>query len=253
MKDLLRLENVHKQYTPTTGVKEISMSFQKGKCYGLIGMNGAGKTTIIHLILNKLRANEGSVYWKGEEVKKRDYLYKQNIGYVPDDNAVFEMLTITEIAEFVGTSYNVSLDTVRSRLAHLLNLTELEENNQLVGNFSRGMKKKVQFISAIISKPECLILDEPIAGLDPNMIYKLRRFIKEYVRKNDTTAIISTHDLPIAQDVCDYIYLVHKGELLYQASMEEIVERFGSLEQAFLQKTDQPSIEEQLSDVVSNI
>lgn len=187
-------------YNKETGIKEISFSVSEKEIHGLIGANGAGKTTIIKVILNFLDHDSGSITWKGNKINKNDSTYKKQIGYVPDDEVLLENLTPNEIIEFVGYAYGLTKSKINRSAQALYNLMQLEEVNLDVNGFSRGMRKKVQLVTALISNPELLILDEPIAGFDPNMIYLIKQLLME-LREKEKGILISTHDLNFAKEL----------------------------------------------------
>ena len=186
-------------------------------------------------MLNQIKLDKGSVFWKESEIKRGDYLYKRDIGYVPDHDDMLEKLTAKEIIEFAAFAYQVPEAVFQERMNHLLDVFQLEHTAAPVQTFSRGMRKKVQMVSALISYPELLILDEPIAGLDPPMIYQLKRIIKSYTKEHKSV-LVSTHDLSFAQEICDYMLVVHSGEMVATDKKEDVLKNYASFEQYFMEQ-----------------
>lgn len=252
--ELLKLENVTKMYTQTKGIKNINLTINENEIHGLIGLNGAGKTSIIKTILNIIKHESGAIYWDKQEVMPEDTVFRKRIGYVPDDEVVLNHLTPIEILEFVGFSYGIDKDIIAKRSKEILNLLHLEEMNVNVNSFSRGMKKKVQLASALLSNPKLLILDEPIAGFDPNVIFLLKQLLRELKQKG-TSMLISTHDLGFAQEVCDKVSFIKEGEILLTGTIDELLkfEKCNSLEELFISKNLEKSSRELLKNVVDNL
>lgn len=236
MNGLLEVENISKSYGSKKGISNISFNLESGYTYGLLGMNGAGKTTIIKSILNQVRVDQGKFKWKGNRIHPLDYKYKRGIGYVPDHDHMLERLTPKEIIEFSGYTYQLSDKVVQHRMKHLLEVVRLQNTNGLVQSFSRGMRKKVQLVSALLPYPDLLILDEPVAGLDPQMIFNLKNIINHYTDEN-RSVLVSTHDLAFAQETCDYLLIMHEGELIAIDHTKRILENYQSVEEFFLQLT----------------
>lgn len=253
---LLTLEHVIKMYTQDKGIKNVSFSINKGEIHGIIGSNGAGKTSIIKLILNHMELDKGTIRYNGTPLSKpKDFItFKRNVGYVPDDEILLENLSPLEIIEFVSQAYGFQKSKALENAQQLFNLLELYDLNSNVNYFSRGMKKKVQFVSALCTNPDLLILDEPIAGFDPKVIYLLKKLFQA-LRDNGKGIFISTHDLNIANELCDRITMIHNGEVLLTGEKKEILSKYksSSIEELFISQTMGVNNEELVQNVVANM
>ncbi|PLR75316.1 hypothetical protein CU633_21780 [Bacillus sp. V3-13] len=253
---LIVFEEITKMYTEEKGIKNVSFPIHKGEIHGIIGSNGAGKTSIIKLLLNHMKSDKGSIRYNGTPLlSSKDFVsFKRNIGYVPDDEILLENLTPLEIIEFVSQAYEFSKSKALENAHQLFDLLELYDLNANVNFFSRGMKKKVQLVSALCTRPELLILDEPIAGFDPKVIYLLKKLFQA-LRDSGKGIFISTHDLNIANEICDRITMIHNGEVLLTGNKNEILAKYqtDSLEELFISQTMSVNNEELVRHVVANM
>ena len=145
MSAILRTEQATKKFLSASALEDISFDLHAGYTYGLLGRNGAGKTTLIKTMLNQIKLDKGSVFWKESEIKRGDYLYKRDIGYVPDHDDMLEKLTAKEIIEFAAFAYQVPEAVFQERMNHLLDVFQLEHTAAPVQTFSRGMRKKCRW------------------------------------------------------------------------------------------------------------
>jgi ABC-2 type transport system ATP-binding protein len=254
LKSILSLHRVTKMYNREKGIRDISLSLHAGEIHGLIGVNGAGKTSVIKLMLNLMPWDDGELRWEGEIVRYGDYHYKKQIGYVPDDEVLLEHLTPMEIAEFAGRAYGLSKEKIKRNALRLFELLQLPEMNANVNGFSRGMRKKVQLACALLAHPKLLVLDEPVAGLDPHMIYLIKQLLLE-LKSQGGSILVSTHDLFFAEQLCDRVTLLHEGRVLLTGYVRDLLEQHAcaTLEELFVQKTLHPSAKEMIHDVVVDL
>jgi ABC-2 type transport system ATP-binding protein len=253
---LIKFNNVTKMYNEEKGIKNVSFSIKKGEIHGIIGSNGAGKTSIIKTVLNHLKVDSGTILFKDKPLShmKEFNSFKKHVGYVPDDEVLLENLTPLEIVDFVSKAYGLSSKETLDNAKNLFNLLQLKEVNQNVNLFSRGMKKKVQLVSALCVNPELLILDEPISGFDPNVIYLLKKLLLS-LRDHGKAIFISTHDLNIATQLCDRVTMIHNGEVLLSGKTSDVLleHNVRTLEELFISKTLNADNEELLRNVVANL
>ncbi|WP_223192411.1 ABC transporter ATP-binding protein [Paenibacillus sedimenti] len=242
-------------YDRDKGIKNINLSVNEHEIHGLIGMNGAGKTSIIKAMLLQMLIDEGTISWQGNVINMKDEVsYRKRIGYVPDDEVLLDHLTPYEIIEFTGFAYEMTKDKIRQNAEGLFQVLQLSELHMNVGGFSRGMRKKVQLAAALLSNPKLLILDEPIAGFDPQVIYMIKQLLREWKLKGNGV-LISTHDMGFAEQLCDRVTLIHRGEVLLSGSVSGMLAEHGcqSLEELFISLTLMPSAKELVKDVVANL
>ena len=219
---ILKTTNLTKTLNNNDVVSALNMQVKRGEIYGFLGPNGAGKTTTLKLIVNLLKPNNGEIEIFGEKLKKDSYDVLKRIGAIIETPVFYEKLTAVENlklhCEYMGLyDYKV--------INEVLNLVDLKEiENKKVKDFSLGMKQRLGIARAIITKPEFLILDEPINGLDPIGIKAVRELFTMLNKEYGTTILISSHILTEIEQIADTIGVINKGVLIEQVSMESIRE-----------------------------
>ncbi len=204
----LHVENLSKRYGDTVVLKDISYTFESGKIYGLLGRNGAGKTTFFNCLNQDILCNGGTAYLDGENGK--DLLNPKDIGYVLSTPIVPEFLTGREFLKFF---LDIHKDKNNKSLDEYFDLVQLSsaDQNKLLRDYSHGMKSKMQLLIHIISNPKVILLDEPLTSLDIVVQDEMKKLLKEL--KNDHIIIFSTHILEIALDLCDEIIVLNNCSL----------------------------------------
>lgn len=251
---MLELQQVSKMFTSEKGLKNIDFKVNPGEIHALIGENGAGKTSIIKTILSYYPIDNGKILWENKPILFGNYSYKREIGYIPDDETLLEYLTPNEIIEFIINAYSLNPTQARQNAKRLFRLLDLQETNIIVNQFSRGMRKKVQLVSALIHHPKMLILDEPISGFDPTIISIMKDLLIELKNKG-TSVIISTHDLSIANDIFDHVSVVKNGEIVLSSTKQELIKQNESLSYVYSQiyKKEVSLLRSQIHHVVSSL
>jgi ABC-2 type transport system ATP-binding protein len=218
----VKLSGVSKRYGSLTAVDYLDLEVKRSEILGLLGPNGSGKSTTLKMILGLVKPDTGSINVLGIDVKDDPLAVKRKIGYVPEAPRVYEFLTGLEFLDFVGSVYGMSPEERKLRIEEFVKALDLEgREGNLISSYSEGMKQKVVIISALMHKPELLLLDEPLSGLDP----KSARIVKDLLRKlasQGVTTIMSTHILEIAQAMCDRIAIMYGGRLLALGTMDEL-------------------------------
>jgi ABC-2 type transport system ATP-binding protein len=236
---MIKLINLTKQYGKLTAVKGINLEVAGGQVFGFLGPNGAGKTTTIKMMAGLLQPTGGSAHIGGYDVQQEPLKAKSISGFIPDRPYLYEKLTATEFMHFVAKLYR--MENQDRRTAQLLDLFGLNDwADELVENFSHGMKQRLVMASALLHKPQVLIVDEPMVGLDP----RGARLVKDIFKKlasEGVTVFMSTHTLEIVEQVCTRMAIINKGEIIAQGSVEDLA-RMASmpdspLEQVFLKLT----------------
>lgn len=218
---VVRVRNLKKNFQSFEAIKEISFTLEKGRCIALLGPNGAGKTTILKMLSGLMKPSSGSILFEGLE-KEKDI--RQVIGYLPQQPVFYEWMTGKEFLEYVGKLAGMSSGDVKERTTELLELVGIEEaKNKRISKYSGGMKQRLGIAQAIIHRPKLVMLDEPVSALDPLG----RREVLELLErlKEETTILFSTHILNDAEEVCDDILFLHKGELVESGSLTELREK----------------------------
>jgi ABC-2 type transport system ATP-binding protein len=200
----------------------LNLSVGSGELFGFLGPNGAGKTTTIRMIMGLLKPTSGSVHVAGHDVQVEPLVVKRSVGYLAQSPPLYENLTGREFLRFIGGLYGLSEAKIEERSDHLLDLLELlDKADHLIESYSGGMRHKIGLCGALLHEPPILVLDEPLAGLDP---YGARR-VKDLLRdlcKRDNTVFLSTHVLEIAERVCDRVGILDQGRLIAVGTMESL-------------------------------
>ena len=239
---MLVIENVTKRYGTFVAVDDISLSIPAGTIHGFLGPNGAGKTTTMKMVCGLIRPTAGQITVAGFDVRKDPLDVKKRLGYVPDRPHVYERLSALEYMYFIAGLYRIEPDTARSRALEFLELFGLTEvQNHLVESFSHGMKQRLVMASVFMHRPQLMIVDEPMVGLDPQGARLLKDVLQHEARENGMTILLSTHTLEVADEVCDEVTVIHRGRIIAQGSPESLRQQTGSeglrLEEVFLQLT----------------
>ncbi len=237
----VKLMGVSKRYGNVTAVDYLDLEVKKGEILGLLGPNGSGKSTTIKMVLGIVKPDTGAVNVLGINVGDDPITVKRRIGYVPEAPRIYEFLTGLEFLDFTGDVYGMSLEEKKRRIEEFLKALDLEgREGDMISSYSEGMKQKVVIISALMHRPELLLLDEPLSGLDP----KSARIVKDLLRElasQGVTTIMSTHVLEIAQAMCDRIAIMYNGRLLALGTMRELRQKAkmpeSGLEDIFLKLT----------------
>jgi ABC-2 type transport system ATP-binding protein len=218
----VELVRVAKQYADVIAVDYIDLDVKRGEIFGLLGPNGSGKTTVLKTILGLVKPDSGSVKVLGINVEDDPVGVKRRVGYVPESPRIYEFLTGLEFLDLTGDIYGLSPSDKKRRIDEYLDALELEgREGDMISSYSQGMKQKVAVISALMHRPELLLLDEPLNALDPRSARIVKDLLRELSSKG-VTAIMSTHILEIAQAMCDRIGIMYEGRLLAFGTIEEL-------------------------------
>jgi len=223
--DAVTIRNVTKRYDAVVAVDDLSLSVPRGSIYGFIGPNGSGKTTTIRMIMNILLPDRGDIAVLGE---KSTLAARDRVSYLPEERGLYSKMTVGRLLRYYGELKGVDgrrLDgAIRDWLARM-KLTEWADKR--IQALSKGMAQKVQFVAAVVSEPELLILDEPFSGLDPVNAEVLKDAVLD-LRKRGTTIVFSTHDMAVAETLCDRIFMIYKGRKVLDGTLDEIQEKYGT-------------------------
>ena len=221
---LLKIDNLTKSFKGQTVVNNVSLNVRKGKIYGLLGVNGAGKSIILKMIVGMLKPTSGKIIFKGHNIKRSDLF---EIGSLIEKPALYNNLTAYENLKV----YTSLLSINEARIPEVLGIVGIQDTEKkLVAKFSLGMKQRLGIAVAIVSHPELLILDEPANGLDPLGIIELRQLIKSFSEKGITT-ITTSHVLSEISQLADDIGIINNGKLVYESENNRTV----NLEKIFVE------------------
>ena len=212
-----------------------------GEIYGFLGPNGAGKTTTIKMLAGIIRPTSGSIFIDGLDLLKHTIEVKARVGFIPDRPFLYEKLTGLEFMSFMANLYGFNGATREKRIQQFLELFELTEwAEELVGSYSHGMKQRLIMSAALLHEPRVFIVDEPLVGLDPKGARLIKRIFTR-LKRSGLTVFMSTHTLEVAEELCDRIGIIQKGELLAEGTVAELKELAGQedprLESIFLRLT----------------
>jgi ABC-2 type transport system ATP-binding protein len=219
---MIELRSLTKRYGSFTAVNGVDLDVPRGELFGFLGPNGAGKTTTLRIIAGILRPSSGTVRIGGIDISADPVAAKQKLGFIPDRPFIYEKLTGVEFLRFVAGLYGQSGADVERRGRELLALFDLEEwQDELVESYSHGMRQKLIISSAFVHKPEVIVVDEPMVGLDPKAARTLKDLFREYTRRGNTI-MMSTHTLEVAQTLCDRIAIIQRGVIRASGTMNEL-------------------------------
>jgi len=238
---MIRLQGLTKQYGSFTAVNRLDLDVPKGVLYGFLGPNGAGKTTTMRMIAGILRPTSGLVEVAGIDISRDPIGAKRRMGYIPDRPFVYDKLTGMEVMRFVAALYGQDGPAIAKRSEELLDLFELSSwKHELTESYSHGMRQKLIIASALVHKPDVIVVDEPMVGLDPKSARLLKDLFRAFVGRGGTV-LMSTHTLEIAEGMCDRIAILQHGKLAAEGTMDELRAQSthgdSTLEQLFLRLT----------------
>jgi ABC-2 type transport system ATP-binding protein len=245
---MIRVEGLTKTYGKFVAVDQINLHVLRGQLYGFLGPNGAGKTTTLRMIAGILRPSSGRIWLGGDDLITNPLTAKRRLGFIPDRPFVYEKLTGAEFLRFVAGLYGQEGDIIERRITELLKVFELSTwKDELVESYSHGMRQKLIISSALIHRPECIVVDEPMVGLDPKAARLLKDIFGQFVERGGTV-LMSTHTLEVAQAMCGCIGIIQQGRIVAQGTMEELRRQTAagdvSLEELFLKLTGGAAVRE---------
>ena len=213
---MLEIVGLTKRYKNSNfySVKNLNLTLNEGEIFGFLGKNGAGKSTTIKCLTGILPFDEGTIKVCGYDIQKNPIEAKLNIGYVPDNHAVYENLTGREYVNYMGNIYRVPKDVIEERIEKFANLFSMSHaiDNQ-IRSYSHGMKQKICIIAALIHNPKFWVLDEPLMGLDPQSTFEIREYMKEHKRLGNCVSF-SSHNIDMVEKLCDRVAIMNRGQLM---------------------------------------
>ncbi|MBL8958479.1 MAG: ABC transporter ATP-binding protein [Gemmatimonadetes bacterium] len=219
---MIEISQLSKKYGTFTAVDRLDLVVPKGELFGFLGPNGAGKTTTMRMVAGILRPTSGTIRVAGLDLATDAVAAKARLGFIPDRPFIYEKLTGIEFMRFVAGLYAQEGPVIERRAAELLEAFDLTEwRDELVESYSHGMRQKLIISSAFVHRPDVIVVDEPMVGLDPKAARTLKDLFREYTRRGHTI-MMSTHTLEVAEGMCDRIAIIQRGIIRAQGTMAEL-------------------------------
>jgi ABC-2 type transport system ATP-binding protein len=245
---MIAIHDLVKEYGKFRAVDGVTLAVPPGRIHGFLGPNGAGKTTTIRMIAGLLKPTSGRIEVNGQDLALNPAAAKASLGFIPDRPFIYEKLTAGEFLRFHAGLYGINGNGVDARVAEMLGLFELERwEHELVESFSHGMKQRLVMSAAFFHRPQAVLVDEPMVGLDP----RGARLIKNVFRRMSEAGVailMSTHTLEVAQEMCDRISIILKGRIIAEGTVDELRRLSGSADEqltpVFLKLTGGSALQE---------
>jgi len=224
---VIAVSDLSKSYGDFQALVSVSCTCEAGQIYGIVGHNGAGKTTFLKIIAGLLKPTSGSLYINDIDAVAHPDALKQSLGYLSEESRLYENMNALEYLRFFGEIYGINRKDVDSRARELFGQLSLDPGQKKLGELSKGMKRKVAIARTLLHDPALLIYDEPSSGLDP----MTSRFIIDYLKKlkkMGKTILLSAHNLYQIEEICDRVMILKQGNVVIDGPMDEIREHFGS-------------------------
>ena len=218
----IEIHELHKIYNGFHAVNGLSVTVPQGCFFGFLGPNGAGKTTTIKMLMGLAQADSGTMRVLGMPMPQQSLEIRKQIGLVPDDTLLFDYLTGSEYLEFVARLYGLSRSIAKERSRELLDLFQLSENDRkLIGEYSKGMRKRLAMAAALIHRPRLFLMDEPFEGVDAVGARLMKDILLEQVH-GGATVFLTSHVLEVVERLCDQVAIINQGKVIVQGTMAEL-------------------------------
>lgn len=233
----LEIINLSKKFDSQTALDNVNIEIKENEIIGLLGPNGAGKSTLMKSVVGVLKIDEGKILFDGKDITENEISTKKNIGFLPENNPLYQEMFVKEYLQFVANIHQVSTERI-NEIIDLVGITP--EKSKKISQLSKGYKQRVGLAQAILHSPDLLILDEPTNGLDPNQIIEIRNVIKEIGKEK--TVILSTHIMQEVEALCSRVILIHEGKIVQDTKIAEFKDKFSNLEEAFAYYTSKERV-----------
>jgi ABC-2 type transport system ATP-binding protein len=238
---MIELENITKKFDKFVAVNSVSLRVEPGELFGFLGPNGAGKTTTIKMIVGLFSPTSGTIRVNGFDTVQQPIEAKSTLAYVPDQPFLYDKLTGREFLYFTGGLYKIEKETLHTRIKDIIELFEIGQwVDKRSEDYSQGMCQRISIAAALLHHPKTLVIDEPMIGLDPRSAKIVRETIMRLAGEG-VSVFMSTHSLPVAEELCDRIGIIHNGRLVFVDTQEKLQvykQQFdGKLESVFLELT----------------
>ena len=235
---MIQLNHVTKRYNDTTAVDDLTLQIADGEIVGIIGHNGAGKSTALKMIAGLIEPTSGALTVMGRDIQKEGVKIKRQIGYLAEDSPLYDNMTARQYLIFFSELYRMPRSQALARIDQLLGSLDLPEKDKLTGEFSKGMKRKTAIARALLHDPRLLILDEPSSGLDPLTSFFIIHYLKT-LKNEGKTILLSAHNLFHVEYICDRVAIIKNGRLVVFDKMDAIRSSLGKREYQVVFKADE--------------
>ncbi len=239
---MITIDNVSKRYGEKTVVDRLSLEIPAGKLFAFIGPNGAGKTTTVKMLAGLIHLAAGKITIGGYDIQKDAYAIKKMLSYIPDQPFLYDKLSGREFLRFIARMYKINPTEYKDGLDKYIGLFQMSEYiDQLIETYSLGMRQRLIISAALLRKPKVIIVDEPLVGLDPTSTRAVKELFRAEV-DNGGTIFMSTHLLPVAEEIADTIGLINEGKLIALGTFDELKAKYQfqqscNLEDIFMKAT----------------
>src|SRR5579883_3364812 len=233
MSPAILARGLKKGYGLKPAVDGVDLEVPRGCFFGFLGPNGAGKTTTVRILSGLIPADSGTIEILGFPMPEQDIEIKKRIGLVPDESLLFDRLSGIEYLEFVGRMYGLPRDTAVERGRGLLSLFELQNDRKIIGEYSKGMRKRIAMAASLIHHPDLFLMDEPFEGVDAMGARLMKDILLDQVKRG-ATIFLTSHVLEVVERLCDRVAIIDHGRIVTSGAQEELRAGGESLEDAFV-------------------
>ncbi len=220
---MLEVKGISKDFGTIKAVNDLSFKVENGKIFGLVGRNGAGKSTTFRMILKIIEPTSGEILYDGQKINQE---ILDRFGYLPEEGSLIPSYTVLELCEYYGALKLMDISEIRGKLINWLEKFHIEEYlNKKVKDLSKGNRQKIQFIVSNLHDPDFLILDEPFSGLDPISVEEIKKCVVE-LKNQGKTIIFSSHRMDHVEELCDEIVILNEGKTVLKGNLKEIKENY---------------------------
>jgi ABC-2 type transport system ATP-binding protein len=227
------VRDLRKYYGYKAAVDGVDLEVPRGSFFGFLGPNGAGKSTTIRMLTGLLPSDGGTVEILGFRLPEQGLEIKRRIGLVPDESLLFDRLTGAEFLEFVGRMYDLSRPVAVERARDLMDLFQLQADRKIIGEYSKGMRKRVAMAASLIHHPELFLMDEPFEGVDAVGARLMKNILLDQVKRG-ATIFLTSHVLEVVERLCDHIAIINDGKIVSSGTLDELRQGGESLEDVFV-------------------
>ncbi|MBS3095387.1 ABC transporter ATP-binding protein [Candidatus Woesearchaeota archaeon] len=237
---LIELKDVVKKFKNRLVLNGINMKIEDKDIFGIIGVSGSGKTTILNLVIGFLRTNSGTIVYNNKKISSMQGIVNQTFGFASQAGSYYQKLTVEENLEFFGRMYNMNYADIKDRITEILNLIDLiDSRNKLASQLSTGMQRRLDIACALMHSPRVLILDEPTEDLDPILRKELLALIRKINDEQGTTIIMTSHLLGEIELICNKIAILNNGRIIQQGSPDSLKDEYSKNYELSLQTKNQ--------------